>query len=59
MDDGSGYFDCSSEIESVSDATKIANIVMTGTGEGERQCRVKYETEILADRLGIMGLVKG
>ena len=35
----------------MSDAAKIANMVMTGAGEGlnlfgERQCRVKYETEI-------------
>ena len=34
MDEGSGYCGCSSEIESVSDAAKIANMVMTGTGEG-------------------------
>ena len=34
MDEGSGYCACSSEIESVSDAAKIANMVMTGTGEG-------------------------
>ena len=26
---------------------------------GERQCRVKYETEILSDRLGITGLIVG
>ena len=25
----------------------------------ERQCRVKYETRVLADTLGIMGLVEG
>ena len=35
----------------MSDASKIANIVMTGAGEGlylfrERQCQVKYENEI-------------
>ena len=34
MDEGSGYCDCGSEIESVSDATKIANMLMTGAGEG-------------------------
>ena len=44
-------FGCGSEIETVSDAAKIANMVMTGAGEGwnlfgERKCRVKYETEI-------------
>ena len=43
MAEGSGYCGSGSEIESVSDAAKIANIVMTGTGEvlnlfGERQC---------------------
>ena len=64
MDEGSSYCDSRSEIETVSDAAKIANMVMTGAGEGlnlfeERQCRVKYETEILAERLGIMGLVVG
>ena len=34
MDEGSGYCGCGSEIESVSDAAKIANMVMTGAGEG-------------------------
>ena len=34
MDKGSGYCDSGSEIESVSDATKIANMVMRGAGEG-------------------------
>ena len=34
MDEGSGYCGCDSEIESVSDAAKITNMVMTGTGEG-------------------------
>ena len=29
MDEGSGYCGCSNEIESVSDAAKIANMVMT------------------------------
>ena len=33
MDDGSGYCGCCSEIESVSDAAKIANMVMTAAGE--------------------------
>ena len=47
MDEGSGYCGSSGEIESVSDAAKITNMVMTGAGEGrnlfeERQCRVKY-----------------
>ena len=49
MDEGSGYCCSSGEIECVSDAAKIANLVMTGAGEGlnlfgERQCRVKCET---------------
>ena len=34
MDEGSGYCGCDGEIESVSDAAKIANTVMTGAGEG-------------------------
>ena len=57
MDEGSGYCGCGSEIESVSDAAKIANLVMTGAGEGsnvfgERQCRVEYETEIFGRKAG-------
>ena len=51
MYEGSGYYGSSGGIKSVSDAAKIANMIMTGAGEGrnlfgERQCRVKYETEI-------------
>ena len=62
MDEGGGYCGSGGGIEIVSDAVKIANMVMTGAEEGwnlfgERQCRVKYETRFLADRLGIMGLV--
>ena len=34
MNDGSGYCGSSAGIESVSDAAKIANMVMTGAGEG-------------------------
>ena len=64
MDEGSGYCGSSGGIDSVSDAAKIANMVMTGAEEGcnlfrERQCRVKYETEIFVDTLGIMGMVVG
>ena len=33
MDERSGYCDGNGEIESVSDAAKIANMVMTGAGE--------------------------
>ena len=33
MDEGSSYYSSSGEIESVSDAAKIANMVMTGAGE--------------------------
>ena len=33
MDKGSGYCGCGSEIESVSDPAKIANMVMTVAGE--------------------------
>ena len=34
MNDGSGYFGSSGGIKSVSYAAKIANMVMTGAGEG-------------------------
>ena len=34
MNEGNDYCGCSSEIESESDAVKIANMVMTGAGEG-------------------------
>ena len=34
MDDGSGYCGSGVRIESVSDAAKIANMVITGAGEG-------------------------
>ena len=64
MDEGSSYCGCGSEIESVSDAARITNMIATGAGEEwnlfeERQCGVKYETKIFADRLGIMGWVEG
>ena len=44
----------------VSEAAKITNMVITGTGEGwnlfrERQCRVKYETEIFGRQAGHYG----
>ena len=60
MDEGSGYCGSVGGIESVSDAAKIANIVMTGAGEGlhlfeERQCRVKYETESFGRQAGRYG----
>ena len=34
MDEGDGYCGSGGEIKSVSDAAKIANMVMIGTGEG-------------------------
>ena len=34
MDEGSSYCGGGSEIKSVSDAAKITDMVMTGTGEG-------------------------
>ena len=34
MEEDSGYCDSNGGIESVSDAAKIANMVMTGAGEG-------------------------
>ena len=61
MDEGSGYCGSSGGIESVSDAAKIANMVMTGAEEernmfGERQCRVKYETEIFGRQARYYGV---
>ena len=34
MNEGSSYCGCGSGIESVSDAAKITNMVVTGAGEG-------------------------
>ena len=34
MDEGSDYCGCGSAIESVSNAAKISNMVMTGAGKG-------------------------
>ena len=34
MDEGSSYCGCGSKIESVSNAAKIMNMVVTGAGEG-------------------------
>ena len=61
---GSGYGGSGGGIKSVSNAAKIANMVMTGAGEGcnlfgESQSRVKYEIEIFCRQVGIMGLVVG
>ena len=44
----------------MSDAAKIANMVMTGAGEGrnlfrERQCQVKNETDIFGRQAGHYG----
>ena len=44
----------------MSDAAKIANMIMRGAGEGrnlfgERQCRVKYETDIFGRQAGHYG----
>ena len=33
MDEGSSYCGCGSEIKNVSNAAKVANMVMTGAGE--------------------------
>ena len=57
MDESSGYCGCGSEIKSVSDSVKTANMVITGAGEGrnlfrERQCGVKYEIEIFGRQAG-------
>ena len=59
-DEGSSYCGSIGEIESVSDAAKIANMVMTGAGEGwnlfgERQCGVKYEAKIFGRQAGSYG----
>ena len=59
MGEGSGYCGSGSEIESVSDAAKIVNM------ERDEICLEKDSVEsnmkprLLADRLGIMGLVEG
>ena len=60
MDEGSGYCGSGGGIESVWDAAKIANMIKTGAGEGsnlfgERQCRVKYETQIFGKQAGHYG----
>ena len=34
MDEGCGYCGSGSELENVSDAATIANMIMTGAGEG-------------------------
>ena len=64
MDDGSGYCGSSGGIESVSDAAKIANMVMTGAERDEiclenDSVESNMKSRFLADRLGIMGLVAG
>ena len=60
MDEGSSYCGSDGGIDGVSDAAKIANMVMTGAGEGwnlfgERQFRVKYETDIFSRQAGHYG----
>ena len=62
MDEGSGYCVSGGGFKSVSDSAKIANMVMTGAGQGrnlfgERQCRVRYETEIFGRQAGHYGFV--
>ena len=63
MDEGSSYCDSSGEIRSVSDAAKIANVVMTGAVDEICLKKDSAETNLkprfLADRLGVMGLVVG
>ena len=64
MDEGSDYYGCSSEIESVSDAAKIVNMETTAL-ERDKTCLEKDNVEsnikprFLADMLGIMGLLEG
>ena len=60
MDEGIGYCGSGGGIESVSDAAKNVNMVITGAGEGcnlfgESQCRVEYETEIFGRQAGHYG----
>ena len=63
MNEGSGYCGSGGGIESVLDAAKIANMVMTL--ERDEICLEKDSVELnmkprfFADRLGIMGLVVG
>ena len=64
MDEGSGYCGSGGGIENVSDAAKIANLVMIWL-ERDEICLEKGSVEsnmkqrFLADRLGIMSLVVG
>ena len=60
IDEGSGYCGSGGGIKGVSEAAKIANMVMTHAGKGgnllgERPCRVKYETEIFGRQAGHYG----
>ena len=60
MDEGRCYCGSGGGIESVSDAATIANMAMTGAGEGgdlcgKIQCRVKYETEIVGSQVRYYG----
>ena len=64
MNEGSCYCGSSGRILSVSDAAKIANMVITCAGEGrnlfgEVSVESNMKPRFLADRLGIMGLVVG
>ena len=55
--EGSGYCGCGSEMKSLWDEAKIANMAL----ERDEICleKDKYETEIFGNRLGIIGSVVG
>ena len=65
MDEGNAYCGSGGGIQSVSDAVKITNMVITGAAEGQNLCLDKDSVEsnikprFLADRVGIMGMVVG
>ena len=60
MDESSSCCGSSDEIESVSDAAKIAKMIMTDAEQGlnlfgERQCGFKYEPKIFGRQAGSYG----
>ena len=52
MEEGSGYCRSGGGIESMSDAVKIANMVMTCAGEGNAVMNCSYHSQI-SDNIGL------
>ena len=46
MDESSGYCGCCNEIDSVSDAAKISNMVVIASGEGRYLFRKRVSSQI-------------